>query len=119
MASNLEGSTIKFPFLNFCWQAELFENGTLAADFSDSDCSNSNFTSAAVFSIFNSTSNSHVSFVPGDQPWNGYLDLRTSSNVTQTNVGASEWVVSDYFFKLQIFLTSCGGSDEYDPGMIG
>ncbi len=102
-------SSIKFVYLNLCWVAELKEGGVLAADFTDNDCSNPEFTKTAVFSNYNVNA---TNFVPGTLGWSGTFVFREDSSASTGNTNAtvgpsSIWNVDELTFVIHWQVQSC------------
>ena len=76
---------------------ELFEGGVLAADVTDSSCSNSDFTTSGIVSRFESANESRATFGAGDLGWKGYIDFKESSIVGYDDFKESSIIGYDDF----------------------
>ena len=99
---------------------ELFEGGVLAADVTDSSCSNSNFTTSGIVSRFESGRGSRATFGVGDLGWKGYIDFKEGSSTGDNEIGFQVWDTDGHNFGIEIFFTSCSSisnapSISYNP----
>ena len=79
------GETYYFALNNACWKLELFENGILEFDGSDTTCSNPTFTSSRVVSVYDSVNidTNEVKYVSvSEGQYSGIVRFRQSSTVT-------------------------------------
>ena len=98
---------MKVAYLNICWKLELFPGGVLAADITDSSCSNSAFTVSGIVSKFDLVDRNRVNFIAGDMGWKGYVNIKERSSVISTEVGFEKWDESGYEYGVHLYVPSC------------
>lgn len=78
--------TVYVPAFDACWKIELFEGGTLSADYSDPDCSSDTFNGSPSLSIFEDVTASVASFTPGTLGWQGTIEFKEDPSTPAVTV---------------------------------
>ena len=101
------GKSYFFEASELCFKADLFENGTFAVDFSTSDCSSANFNSDFIISHFDSATT--IAFFNGEseEQYNGAIEMRTSSSVTDLTAEIVERDDELKIFVIYLIVPSC------------
>ena len=92
-----------------CWQVQLFDGGTLEADFNNNTCSNSTFVSSGIFSLFNG-SNEDVTkaiFIEGPMGFSGTFEFTQSSEVMTAKSVIKGWNSSKKEFAVEVRVSNC------------
>ena len=92
-----------------CWKVELFNGGKLEGDVSDVSCSNTEYTSNGIYSLFNLTngSNNTAIFVDGPKAFSGTFQFIESLDVIKPLMRVLSWNNEVKEYKLEITLPSC------------
>ena len=104
------GGTYYTSAVNACWRIEVFDNGTLEGDFSDSTCSKSEaeFTSTrGIFSYFNYTYGNVAYFVDGDNSYSGTFEFKEDSSLSALTLTIQGWNSAELEYDLLITVPSC------------
>ena len=104
------GGTFYTPAVGACWQIEIFENGTLEGDFSDSTCSKdkAEFTSTdGIFSYFNYTYGNVAYFVDGPNQYSGTFEFKEDTSVSDLELEIQGWNPTALEYTLLVTVPSC------------
>ena len=74
-----------------CWRVQVFDGGTLEADFSDPSCLNTVFNSAGEYSTFQSGSGNSAYFEKGDRGFSGTFSFEQSASVSEQDFELVSW----------------------------
>lgn len=94
-----------------CWRVEVFDGGTLEADFSDPPCKNSTFQSAGVFSTFASGSGNSAYFEKGDRRYFGKFSFEESASVSEQEFQLVSWNATAKEYDIIITFPNCTTDD--------
>ena len=110
---DVQGGTYYFAFFNACWKLQLFENGTLEGDFSDSTCTNhinnGTFQSSGIFSRFGSidSANDVVNFIKGGQGYSGTFQFVRKPSSTTTSIDVKKINQEAKEFVIEVHVPTC------------
>ena len=107
--SELLGKTLYVPVLNLCVEAEVFGNGLLSPDLSDSTCSNTVHNSPFSVGTFDRIARGNqVHFIKnGVDGWSGYFEISEDSTVTELQVSSQVIDMSAKEFIVGLTYPSC------------
>jgi hypothetical protein len=111
------GQTYYFKSFNACWKLELFEGGTLEADFTDPECENQIFTPSGIFSQFDGIDESKNTalFVKGHEGFNGSIQFKKSSSILESTLKVLHYDEKrEKNFAVELTVPSCGASSSSD-----